>query len=196
MSLSELLDSCDKGTQPEEYTDIGKVIVVKSKNVFGQGIDLTSCERTSLVAWADEPARLQENDVVINSTGMGTLGRAGVIHGNGQKIVASVDLLILRTRPNAVDPDYLSLFLNSPAGIAQSEQFQTGSSGQLHLYPEHIRQFMIYTPNNGNGHIDFAWQKRLAEKVRKAAHAKSEARAKLDEAKHLVEAAIMEVKGL
>ncbi|MCO5069193.1 MAG: hypothetical protein M9910_11025 [Kiritimatiellae bacterium] len=190
--LSELIDSCDKGTQPAEYTDNGEVIVVKSKNVFGQGIDLVSCERTTLSAWADKPARLNENDVVINSTGMGTLGRAGVIHCDGQKIVASVDLLILRVRPGVIDPDYLSLFLNSPAGIAQSEQFQTGSSGQLHLYPEHVRQFMIYVPKNSNGRVDIAWQERLANKVRQAALAKVAARVKLEEAKRLVEEALTE----
>ena len=190
MPLSSLLYSCDKGTQPDEYTYDGEVIVVKSKNVFGQGIELTTCDRTSLKAWADEPARLQENDVVINSTGLGTLGRAGVIHCDGQKIVAAVDLLILRVNPELVDPDYLSMFLNSPAGIAQSEQFQTGSSGQLHIYPEHIRQFMIYIPKNENQQVDLPWQKRLAGKVRQAAYAKVEARAKLEEAKRLVEESI------
>jgi len=190
MPLADLFTSCDKGTQPDEYTEDGEVIVVKSKDVFGQGIDLASCERTSVRAWADEPARLKENDVVINSTGMGTLGRAGVVHCGDEKIVASVDLFILRTKSDVVDPDYLSLFLNSPAGIAQSEQFQTGSSGQLHLYPEHIRQFTVFVPRNGNRRADLARQKRLADKVRTAARAKVEARAKLAEAKRLVEDAI------
>jgi len=190
MPLRDLLISCDKGTQPDEYTDEGEIIVVKSKNVFGQGIELTTCERTSLTAWADEPARLRENDVVINSTGMGTLGRAGVVHCDCQKIVASVDLLILRVKPEIVAPDYLSLFLNSPAGIAQSEQYQTGSSGQLHLYPEHVRQFMIFVPKTNNGQVDLAWQRMLADKVRTAARSKVQARAKLDEAIKLVEEAI------
>ncbi|MDP3722889.1 MAG: hypothetical protein Q8R91_05255 [Candidatus Omnitrophota bacterium] len=179
-----------KGTQPDEYVEEGEVIVVKSKNVFGRGIELASCERTSLRAWADEFARLKENDVVINSTGRGTLGRAGVIHCNGQKIVASVDLLILRAKPELVDPDYLSLFLNSSVGIAQSEQYQTGSSGQLHLYPAHIQQFLIYVPKNSNGRVDLGWQRKLADKVRIAARAKVEARAKLEEAKRLVESSI------
>lgn len=188
--LADLFASCDKGTQPDEYTEDGEVIVVKSKDVFGQGIDLASCERTSVQAWEDESARLKENDVVVNSTGLGTLGRAGVIPAVSEKIVASVDLLILHTKADIVDPDYLSLFLNSPAGISQSEQYQTGSSGQLHLYPEHIRQFTIFVPRNGGGRVDRAWQKRLADKVRMAARAKIEARVKLDQAKQLVEYAV------
>jgi hypothetical protein len=130
----------------------------------------------------------------MNSTGLGTLGRAGVVPAGSEKIVASVDLLILHTKSDIVDSDYLSLFLNSPAGISQSEQYQTGSSGQLHLYPEHIRQFTIFIPRNGGVRVDRAWQKRLADKVRMAARAKIEARVKLNQAKQLVEDAIASKK--
>jgi type I restriction enzyme S subunit len=188
--IEYLVSSIDKGTQPDEYVEGGEVIVVKSKNVFGQGIELTKCERTGLKVLADETSRLRENDVVINSTGLGTLGRAGVVHCDGQMIVASVDLLILRTKSELIDPDYLSLFLNSPAGIAQSEQYQTGSSGQLHLYPDHVRQFMVFIPKIKNGKVDLAWQHTLGDKVRISAGAKFEACVKLEEAKRLVEESI------
>ncbi|MEO7911665.1 MAG: hypothetical protein ABIV47_18630 [Roseiflexaceae bacterium] len=56
-------------------------------------------------------------------------------------MVASVDLLIWRFNRAEVVPEYASLFLNSPIGLAQSERFQTGSSGQLHLYPQHVLAF-------------------------------------------------------
>lgn len=188
--LGSIWRCCDKGTQPDGYNDTGDVIVIKSKNVFGQGIELNACERTSFRAWEDKQARLQEKDIVINATGVGTLGRAGVVHGSNHKIVASVDLLIPRLHEQMIDPDYLTLFLNSPAGLAQSEQYQTGSSGQLHLYPEHLRKFVIFCPLNRDGSVDLVWQQTLAEKVRAAAHAKFEARAKLEEAKRLVESII------
>jgi type I restriction enzyme S subunit len=183
MSLADLLKSCDKGMQPEGYDDDGEVIVVKSKNVFGQGIELTTCERTTSRAWESKYSRLGNGDAVINSTGMGTLGRAGVVHCDGnQKIVASVDLLILRVNHKLVDPDYLALFLNSPAGISQSEQYQTGSSGQLHIYPEHVNKFVVFIARHKNGEIDLSWQTNLGEKIRKAAQAKADARIKLEEA--------------
>lgn len=87
-------------------------------------------------------------------------------------------------------PEYATLFLNSPAGLAQSEMFQTGSSGQLHLYPQHIQEFLAYLPRNKNGSIDLAWQQKLADKVVAGSRAKQEAQAKLNEAKQLVEKAI------
>ncbi len=188
--LGNLWLTCEKGTQPEDYSESGEVTVVKSKNVFGEGINLEDCERAGNQAWEDEHARLKEGDLVINSTGRGTLGRAGVVPTCPPRVVASVDLLICRLNKQKITPHYASLFLISPAGLAQSDQFQTGSSGQLHLYPQHIAQFLIFLPRTKTGQIDLAWQETLAAKVETAALAKIEAREKLDAAKRLVEAAV------
>jgi hypothetical protein len=97
----------------------------------------------------------------------------------------------LRSDPDLCHYKYLALFLNSPAGLAQSLQFQTGSSGQLEIYPEHIQQFQVFLPRQGNGRVDLAWQQRLAAMVTDARELKNSARTKLDEAKRLVERAIM-----
>lgn len=191
MPLDTLCTSIDKGTQPPEYIEDGPVVVVKSKNVFGQGIDFDNCERTTDSVFDDIPARLAAGDVVMNSTGFGTLGRAGFIPPEHPKrLVASVDLLKLRVKREQVLPEYLTLFLNSLAGLAQSEMLQTGSSGQLHLYPQHIQGILVFLPRDKKGNIDMAWQRKLADKVIGASTAKQEAQVKLAEAKRLVEAAI------
>lgn len=188
LPLGALCASIDKGTQPPEYIEDGPVVVVKSKNVFGQGIDFDNAERTIDDVFNDIPARLAAGDVVMNSTGFGTLGRAGFIPSNHpRKIVAAVDLLKLRVKPDQVLPEYLTLFLNSPAGLAQSEMLQTGSSGQLHLYPQHIRKILVFLPRDKKGNIDMAWQQKLAEKVIGASIAKKEAQIKLAKAKRIIE---------
>jgi len=56
--LGTLCTNIDKGTQPREYIEHGSVVVVKSKNVFGQGIDFGNCERTTDDVFDDVPARL------------------------------------------------------------------------------------------------------------------------------------------
>lgn len=189
--LGTLCTSIGKGTQPPEYIEGGSVVVVKSKNVFGQGIDFDNCERTTADVFDDVPARLVACDVVMNSTGFGTLGRAGFIPpDHPKKIVAAVDLLKLRVKREQILPEYLTLFLNSPAGLAQSEMLQTGSSGQLHLYPQHIREILVFLPRNKNGSIDLVWQKKLSEKVVGASTAKRLAQTKLAEAKRMVESAL------
>lgn len=185
-SVGELATEVAKGTQPSGYDNTGPIIVVKSKNVFGQGIALAGCERTSADAYEDIPARLRKGDVVMNSTGFGTLGRAAFIPEIAEKVVAAVDLLVLRMRREVL-PEYLALFLNTSAGLWQSEMLQTGSSGQLHLYPQHVRDILVFLPRNKNGSIDIAWQRKLADKVTGASSAKREARAMLETAKKLVE---------
>jgi hypothetical protein len=78
--------------------------------------------------------------------------------------------------------------MNSPAGLAQSEQFQTGSSGQTHLYLQHFGQFLIFAPHNSNGTIDFGWQQRLATQVKTSLEAVAAARDKLNEGAKQLEA--------
>jgi hypothetical protein len=189
-TIADISLSLSKGTQPVSYTDSGTVVVVKSKNVNGLGVDFGECLRTTDDVWGDEASRLAEGDLVINSTGRGTLGRSDVISGLREPTVASVDLVICRLDRTKVITRYAALFLNSPAGMMQSEQFQTGSSGQLHLYPGHINQFLIYLPRTKRGDIDLSWQEKLAAKVETAANARVEANARLVEARRLVRDAL------
>jgi hypothetical protein len=102
---------------------------------------------------------------------------------------------IIEPDPKVCLPVYLSLFLNSPAGLAQSEMFQTGSSGQLEIYPQHIRAILVYLPHTKSGKVDLACQQEFADKILAAAQAKIEARAKLEEAKRLLrkKAGIVEI---
>lgn len=185
--LGDLTMEIAKGTQPGSYYDEGPITVVKSKNVFGHGIDFAGCERTSADAYEDVPARLADDDVVMNSTGFGTLGRAAFVPHITEKTVAAVDLLVLRLRKDQALPEYVTLFLNTQAGLWQSEMFQTGSSGQLHLYPQHVKDMLVFLPRNKDGSIDLAWQRKLSDKVTGASRAKQEARIKLNQAKKLVE---------
>ena len=180
-----------RGVQPLLVED-GELMVVDSKAVRPLGVEPAVGERTSRHFYNSArniKGRLRRNDVLLNSTGRGTLGRAGWYQFDSPALCDN-HVTILRPNSKVCHPVYLSLFLNSPAGLAQSEQFQSGSSGQLEIYPEHIQQFLIYVPRQKNGAVDIAWQKRLATKVEAASAAKVAARIQLEEAKRLVEDAI------
>jgi len=186
-----------RGVQPFLF-ETGDVIVIDSKAVRPQGVEPSPVERTTR-AFYESPknakGRVHYGDVLLNSTGRGTLGRAACYQLNG---LAVCDNHVAIVRPNSEVclPEYLSLFLNSPPGLAQSERFQTGSSGQLEIYPEHIQQFLVFLPRQKNGALDMAWQKRLVDKVKSATIAKLAARAKLEEAKQLVERSLSALNGL
>lgn len=189
--IGDVCTKISRGVQPELFPD-GEVVVVDSKSVRPVGVDSASAERTSR-AFHDQPqnakGRVRYGDVLLNSTGRGTLGRA-TCYTLKEPGLCDNHVAILRPDTKVCHPLYLSLFLNSSAGFAQSEQFETGSSGQIEIYPDHIAQFLIFLPKQSNGKIDMAWQERLAAKVEAAATAKAIARAKLAEAIAFVEAAV------
>lgn len=181
----------NRGVQPL-FDPGGDVLVFASKAIRAQGVAPDEAARVSRTFWnfpANEKARVVSGDVLLNSTGVGTLGRASFYLGDTPAI-ADNHVAIIRPDNTKCSPVYLSLFLNSPAGIAQSEMQQTGSSGQLEIYPQHIQDILVFLPRDNKGNIDLAWQRKLADKVIGASTAKREAQAKLAEAKRLVEASI------
>jgi hypothetical protein len=131
--------------------------------------------------------RILKSDVLTYCVSAGEyLGRTFLFNSDIPCVAASF-VTILRTKD--VIPGYMALFLNSPVGLIQSNMFKRGTS-PFYLYPRDLKQVLIPLPRQKNGEVDIAWQKRLAAKVEAATAAKVAARAKLEEAKHLVEDAL------
>ena len=180
-----------RGVQPA-FNENCEVVVIDSKAVRPLGVEPDKAECTSLKFFNSPYAkkgRIRRGDVLMNSTGVGTLGRAS-FYDSDSPALADNHVAIIRPDQKVCLPIYLSLFLNSPAGLAQSEMFQTGSSGQREIYPQHIQKILVYIPQTKAGEVDLKWQERLADKVLIAAHARIKAWAKLEEAKRLVEESI------
>lgn len=186
MPIREFCDPPLRGVQPE-YVDDGPVVVVTSKHLGPTQIEMASLDHTTADFYQSEDtakARLQKNDVLLYATGA-YVGRTNAWLGD-QPALASNHVTIIRPNPLACNPIYLALFLNSPPGVAQSEQFAAGST-QRELYPSEIKKIFVFLPANGNGKIDLKWQQHLADKVMAANEARVTAKAKLEEAKVLVE---------
>lgn len=174
----------NRGVQPE-FVEGGEVFVVASKAVRPHGLDLRPDETTSAAFFSSAKAtkgRIQQYDVLLNGTGRGTLGRAG-IHTSPTPALADNHVTLLRLRPGGLNPFYLMLFLNSWPGQLQSEQWQCGSSGQTELYPNQMEQFII--PN-----LPPAQQAAIAAQVQRSFTLRTESEALLTRAKQAVEVAI------
>jgi hypothetical protein len=182
--LSELIVSARKGVQPETYSDDGSVHVIKSKDVQYPELDLSSCERTTDEEW---PYRLAGGEVLVNTTGQGTLGRSTVVPASAAErlwLIPSVDIYALEVDRSRVVPEYVALFLNSAPGRRLTEALQTGSSGQQHLYPAHFTAIPIPIPRTTTGQPDLDWQRetvRIAEARTAALAAARETGALLDQ---------------
>lgn len=105
------------------YTDGSGKLAINQKCVRWEGIDTTHAKEVS-DAWVHSiPAQflLQEHDVVVNSTGEGTIGRASVVSQNAIGLAFDSHVLVVRPERDMLLPSYLAYFLKSPIGQATIE---------------------------------------------------------------------------
>jgi len=175
--LDSVLTTNQRGKQPE-YAEAG-LPVVNSKHVLSGEVRLDTDNRKAVSD--DKTFLIQTGDVLMNGTGVGTIGRcAPYLH----EIKAIPDNHVTILRPKAdLDPIYLSVFLNSLAGQMQVSQRLRGSSGQIELYPNDIAQFKVWVaPPETQANIRRAVENSFEQKQR--------ATQLLEAAKHAVEIAI------
>jgi type I restriction enzyme M protein len=144
MSLGNLLILNQRGKQPQYIEDENEyklgLPVVNSKHVREGEVILTD-NRYGYLSENNNQIKIQTNDVLINGTGVGTIGRCAP-YLYTQKALPDNHVTILRI--NSLDPVYLSIYLNSMVGQLQVEKYFKGSSGQIELYPNEISQFLVW----------------------------------------------------
>lgn len=175
--LGNWLTMNQRGKQPD-YDDEG-LPVVNSKHVLRGEVRLDEDNRNA--TFAEDDMLIQHGDVLMNGTGVGTIGRTAPFLHHGAAIPDN-HVTILRPK-QGLDPIYLSVYLNSIAGQWQVEQRLRGSSGQIELYPTDIAEFRVWIAP-----APIQTQIRLA--VEKSHKQKQRAAQLLDAAKRAVEIAI------
>ena len=134
--LGAVLSTNVRGRQPN-YANKG-LPVINSKHVRTNRVVLSD-NRTAIEMGS--PVIVEEGDVLVNGTGVGTIGRsAPFLHD--QRALPDNHVTVLRSAH--VDPVYLAVFLNSPLGQWQIERHIKGSSGQIELYPRDIAKIVFW----------------------------------------------------
>ena len=181
-----IVDPPPRGVQPV-YVDNGPVAIVTSEHLGITQIDMDKLDHTSSEFYKSANvarANLSTNDVLLYATGA-YVGRTNCWLGEGEAL-ASNHVTIIRPDRKVCHPVYLALFLNSPAGLSQSERAASGST-QRELYPSEVTKIVVFLPKKNGDKIDLDWQKMLAGKVLAANEAIRRARGKLADARTLVE---------
>lgn len=175
-----------RGISPE-YVESGDLPVINSQHVGKDRIALeeTRATQRKLVAQGStaRTGLVRQWDVLLNSTGRITIGRCQCVLDNVEAVVDN-HVSIIRPKPG-LDPVYLASFLNSRFGLMQTEQSQTGSSGQIELRPELVEDFDIWLAPAGV-------QLKVREQVLAAHVSRRRARELLRAAQRAVEIAIEE----
>jgi len=106
-------------------------------------------------------AHVVKSDVLINSTGYGSMGRVDVYEQDALAIADShISIIHLK---EGYDPYFIAYFLRSPFGKIQFEQWWNGSSGQIELQPTDLGKFVV--PDNSEKGVPVHKQQEIASKI-------------------------------
>ena len=149
----ELQDCCYKeikrGRSPK-YADSGSILSFAQKCNQKTGIiniELALWIDDSTVSRYDDNEYMRDGDIVINSTGTGTLGRVGIYHSSdnpaGIPMVPDSHVTVVRTAESIV-PQYVFFCLK--AMQSELEELGEGSTNQKELKPLTIKQLRMPLP--------------------------------------------------
>lgn len=138
-----------RGKSPE-YCKQGKAIILNQKCNRKNEIDLKYAKSANEIWLSKIPNNLltQKNDILINSTGEGTLGRASVIISEEQIGLAyDSHMLLLRVNLNEVDPLLFVYLFNSSLGQKQVDLYKSAqATKQTELGIENTKKIRFPLP--------------------------------------------------
>lgn len=89
---------------------------------------------------------LRDGDVLVSSTGDGTLGKCAVYRGDAPAIF-DVHVALIRVDQTKIYPEFLCDYLRAGFGAQQIARLFTGSTGLIELPPEALDQVLVDLPD-------------------------------------------------
>lgn len=176
-SAVPLKDLCVKGypargRKPSEEALEG-IPILKVRNITGQGINLDTEYAPDTETTRTECARalVRRGDVLITSTGEGTIGRVD-LYPYEEPAIVDGHISICRLKPG-IDLGYLVEFLRGEYGQIQMLRYVSGSTGQTELLIDHVRSLRVPVPS-------LAVQEEVVGRMRSAREAVRELSAEAD----------------
>lgn len=143
MKLISNLCSYMKGSTPKYSDTITNIQVIKSGQARGyKEFDLT--EKYYLETNSEK--QLQYNDILINTTGVGTAGRVTLFQLDGNYVTDS-HISVLRVSCNELTQVYLYHAILNQFTFKDLEEMSTGASGQIELGKHTILNLKIPVPS-------------------------------------------------
>ena len=139
--LLELCSYINRGSAPA-YIEAGGVLVLNQKCVRDQRVSFLEARRTDQerkLVIADR--MLQLLDILVNSTGVGTLGRVAQLVALPEPATVDSHVTIVRPDPAAVDPRYLGFAVRLYE--REIEALAEGSTGQTELSRARLGAFPV-----------------------------------------------------
>ena len=142
--LQSITSLIRRGISPK-YTEAGGICVLNQKCIREQRVLFEEARRHSGNVVDTDERLLLINDVLINSTGVGTLGRVAFVKRLAEeKTVVDAHITVVRADPKAICPEYLAWTMLSSQRYIESAA--NGSTGQVELGKTFLEDFRILLP--------------------------------------------------
>ena len=115
-----------RGKSPK-YKDNTNSVILNQKCVRFNSIELEHAKTVDneWLGKIDNNFLTKENDILINSTGDGTIGRATIVKKEEEGFLYDSHVLLLRLNPEIIDPLFFVYFNNSEIGQEQIENIKS-----------------------------------------------------------------------
>ena len=144
VAISDVCIMIKRGRAPS-YTENKSVTVLNQKCIRDGRINLEFSRQTDAnLKPINEWAYLNATDTLVNSTGVGTLGRVAFVRNLPEPTTVDSHVTIVRPDNKKVEPSFLGLSLNFRE--ADIEGLAAGSSGQTELSREALGNLIITLP--------------------------------------------------
>lgn len=144
--IGKLFSYVSRGKSPK-YVDSSEICIINQACIRWDGIDFSKIKYQDSNAYKEE-MRLHEGDVLLTSTGTGTLGRCCIFHSPDQRVyIADSHVTILRNTQQLL-PKILCLFLRTQKGQEKIySECVNGSTNQIELSKEKLKKLIIPVHN-------------------------------------------------
>ena len=143
--LGELTLYVKRGVSPKYVLENG-IPIINQRCIRENTINFDTARLSSKEKKITDVKFLQIGDTVINSTGVGTLGRTAYVKKLEQPSSADTHVTIVRPDKTKVDSKFLSLYLNSKEDVI--ENMGKGATGQTELSAKDLSKHEVYYPSS------------------------------------------------
>ena len=140
--LRNLVGYLSRGIGPN-YIDAGGICVLNQKCIRDRRVDFSKARRHDFTKKSIEGRKLHLFDILVNSTGVGTLGRVAQVWDLAEDAIVDSHVTVVRAN-EAVDPWFLGIALIGRE--SEVEALGEGSTGQTELSRARLGELPCVVP--------------------------------------------------
>jgi type I restriction enzyme M protein len=127
------------------------------KSLYDEYLEKATAEQTNYNL-------IQKGDVLVSSTGDGSLGKT-CVYAESHPAIADGHVAIVRLDETIIDPHYLADYIREGFGAQQLERLYSGSTGQVELSPEMLDSVVVDMLSGTNAQKESSKALRKAEEI-------------------------------